>query len=84
MLSSRFKIATDVFVGFLALFYVTDGVGRSLAPEVLYSFLCAFISFMLARSVIFCVITFITPSCVLLFTDFELGHPWLFIKHFVE
>jgi hypothetical protein len=33
-------------------------VGESLAPEVLYLFLCAFISFMLARNVILCIVYF--------------------------
>jgi hypothetical protein len=65
MLSSRSKIAIDLFVGFLALFYIRDGVGESLAPEVLYLFLYAFISFEVARSVIFGVFIFIDPICVL-------------------
>jgi hypothetical protein len=36
-----------------------------LAPGVLYLFLCAFITFVLARNVTFCVIIFIAPNCVL-------------------
>jgi hypothetical protein len=39
-----------VFVGFLALFSIRDGVGESLAPEVMYLFLYAFISFLVARN----------------------------------
>jgi hypothetical protein len=58
MLSSRFKIAIDVFVGFLGLFQIRDGVGESLAPEVLYLFICAFISFVLARNVRLCIFYF--------------------------
>jgi hypothetical protein len=54
-----------VFVGFLGLFQTREGVGESLALEVLYLFLCAFISFMLARNVIHCVFIFNTPTCVL-------------------
>jgi hypothetical protein len=33
-------------------------VGESLAPEVLYLFLCVFISFMLTRNVILCIFYF--------------------------
>jgi hypothetical protein len=58
MLSSRFKTAMDMFVGFLVLFYSRDGVEESLAPEELNLFLCAFISFVLARNVIFGVLFF--------------------------
>jgi hypothetical protein len=36
MLNSRYIIAIDVFVGFLALFEIKDGVGESLAPEVMH------------------------------------------------
>jgi hypothetical protein len=43
MLISRSKIAIGVFVGFLALFWIRDGVGESLAPELMYLFLYAFI-----------------------------------------
>jgi hypothetical protein len=42
-----------VFVGFLALFWIRDGVGESLALEVLHLYLYAFVSFEVARSVIF-------------------------------
>jgi hypothetical protein len=65
MLSSRFKIAMDVFVGFLALFYIRDGVGENLAPEVLYLFFYAFISFVVARNVILGITIFIAPDCML-------------------
>jgi hypothetical protein len=51
-------MAIDVFVGFLGLFYTRESVGESLAPEVLYLFLCAFILFLLARNVINCVVYF--------------------------
>jgi hypothetical protein len=54
----------NMFVGFLGLSYIREDVGESLAPEVLYLFLCAFISFMLARNFIFGVFTFITLLCV--------------------
>jgi hypothetical protein len=64
MLSSRFKIDIDVFVGFLALFYIRHGVGECWALEVLHLFLCAFISFVLARNVIFGVFIFRAPICV--------------------
>jgi hypothetical protein len=50
MLSSRSKIAIDVFVGFLALFYIRVGVGESLAPESDVFVLYAFISFLVARN----------------------------------
>jgi hypothetical protein len=36
-----------------------------LAPKVLYLFLYAFISFMLARNVILCIFIFKAPTCVL-------------------
>jgi hypothetical protein len=52
MCSARFIIDMDVFVGFLDLFSIKDGVGERLAPKVLYLLLCAFISFMLTRNVI--------------------------------
>jgi hypothetical protein len=48
----------DVFVGFLGLFFIREDVGESLAPELLYLFLCAFISFMLTRNVILCIFYF--------------------------
>jgi uncharacterized membrane protein len=57
MCSSSSIIAMDVFVGFLGLFWIREGVGESLAPEVLY-FLCAFILFMLARDAIICIVYF--------------------------
>jgi hypothetical protein len=43
-------MAIDVFVGFLGLFWTRECVGESLAPEVLYLFLCAFILFVLVRN----------------------------------
>jgi hypothetical protein len=65
MLSSRSKIAFDVFVGFLALFYIRDGVGESFDPEVAYLFLYAFISFVVARNVICGIFIFIAQIYVL-------------------
>jgi hypothetical protein len=58
MCSSRSIIAMDVFVGPLGLSYTREGVGESLALEVLYLFLCAFILFMLARNAIICIVYF--------------------------
>jgi hypothetical protein len=44
MCSSKFIVAMDVFVGFLGLFYIREGVGESLAPEVMYLFfLCIYL-----------------------------------------
>jgi hypothetical protein len=40
-------------------------VRESLALEVLYLFLCAFILFMLARNVLLCTFMFIDPTWVL-------------------
>jgi hypothetical protein len=58
MYRSRSIIALGVFVGFLGLFWTKACVGESLAPEVLYLFLCAFILLLLARNVINCVVPF--------------------------
>jgi hypothetical protein len=55
----------DVFVGFVGLFQTREGVRESLGPEVLYLFLCAFISFMLARNAILGIFIFIAPRCML-------------------
>jgi hypothetical protein len=55
MYRSRSIIALGVFVGFLGLFWTRECVGESLAPEVLYLFLCAFILLLLARNAFICV-----------------------------
>jgi hypothetical protein len=47
-----------VFVGFLGLFETRVCVGDSLAPKMLYLFLCAFILLLLARNAFICVVYF--------------------------
>jgi hypothetical protein len=52
-----------VFVGFLVLIWTRECVGESLAPEVLYLFLRAFILSRLARNAMFCPFMFTAPFC---------------------
>jgi hypothetical protein len=46
MRRSRSIKDTDVFVGFLGLFWTIETLRESLSPEVLYLFLYAFILFL--------------------------------------
>jgi hypothetical protein len=53
-----------VFVCFLGLFWIRETVRESLAPEVLYLFLYAFILFMVNRNAIIGVFIFIASASV--------------------
>jgi hypothetical protein len=48
-----------VFVGFLDLFWTIESVRESLDPEVLYSFLYAFILFLVNRNAMLDIFLFI-------------------------
>jgi hypothetical protein len=51
-------MAIYVFIGFLGFSLTRECVGQSLAREVLYLFLCAFLLLFLARNAINCVVYF--------------------------
>jgi hypothetical protein len=59
MCRSRSIKAIYVFVGFLDLFWTIESVRESLDPEVLYSFLYAFILFLVNRNAMLDIFLFI-------------------------
>jgi hypothetical protein len=63
MYRSRSIKATDVFVGFLGLFWTRETLKESLSLEVLYLFLYAFILFVVNRNAIFDVFFYCFSKC---------------------